>query len=191
MSAVARGHSRPGRNYMNIGDETAVRQVTGQIVYFGPMTERPRFHANDHSRDNLVLESHAVTIEDARLRDIPPSLDREGFTLIRHRSAIDDFRDLVRVAEIVDRAAVPDQREAFPVKRRRDVAQPRILDRHGMAFEHQIVARMVVGMKARPFGHRAEIDDLSGDLPDRCFIADVHVISPWPTMPASDRRHLW
>ena len=67
--------------------------MTGRINYLGPMTERPRFHANDHSRDRLVLESHAVTIEDARRRAVAPSLDREGFALVPHQSAIHDFHD--------------------------------------------------------------------------------------------------
>ncbi len=69
------------------------RTVTADIVYLGPMAERPRFHANDHSRDNLVLDTHAVVIEDARWRRVPPSLDREGFTLVKHESAIEDFCD--------------------------------------------------------------------------------------------------
>jgi len=73
--------------------QNPTRTVTGSIVYLGAMTERPRFHANDHSRDNLVLEKHTVTVEDARSRAVPASLAREGFTLVPHRSAIADFRD--------------------------------------------------------------------------------------------------
>jgi hypothetical protein len=79
---------------MTIVEKTMAREVTGRIVYLGPMTERPRFHANDHSRDNLVLETHAVPIEDARSWSAPPALDREGFALVPHRSAIANFRDL-------------------------------------------------------------------------------------------------
>ncbi len=82
---------------MTVTEKPAVRTVTGNIVYLAPMTERPRFHANDHSRDNLVLETHAVTIADARSRPVPPSLDREGFALIQHRSGIADFRDMAGV----------------------------------------------------------------------------------------------
>jgi hypothetical protein len=81
-----------------VNELSPARAVTADIVYLGRMTERPRFHANDHSRDNLVLETHAVPIEDARCRPVPPSLDREGFVLVKHESAIADFRDTDEVA---------------------------------------------------------------------------------------------
>ena len=79
--------------------QSLARTVTGSIVYLGPMAERPRFHANDHSRDNLVLQKHKVTVEDARSRGVPASLAREGFTLVPHKSAIADFRDADQVAK--------------------------------------------------------------------------------------------
>jgi hypothetical protein len=85
---------------MTITEKSRTRTVTGKIVYLGAMTERPRFHANDHSRDNLVLETHRVAIEDARSRVVPPSLDREGFTLVPHKSAIADFRDEDQVGRL-------------------------------------------------------------------------------------------
>lgn len=85
-----------------IKEASPAHTVTADIVYLGPMAERPRFHANDHSRDNLVLDTHAVAIEDARWRHVPPSLEREGFMLVKHKSAIEDFRD---VDEVGRRAA--------------------------------------------------------------------------------------
>jgi hypothetical protein len=78
---------------MTLEEKVRSRTVSGDIVYLGAMSERPRFHANDHSRDNLVLETHRVAIADARSWAVPPSLDREGFALIPHRSKIADFRD--------------------------------------------------------------------------------------------------
>lgn len=71
----------------------AVRRVEGTVNYTAPMRERPRYYANDHSRDVLVLEPHRVTIEDARTRADPPRLARDGFQLVPHRSAVRDFRD--------------------------------------------------------------------------------------------------
>ena len=85
---------------MMADEKLRLRTVTGVINYLGPMTERPRFHANDHSRDNLVLEGHRVAIEDARARDVAPSLDREGFMLVPHRTEIADFRDANAVRRI-------------------------------------------------------------------------------------------
>jgi len=85
---------------MAVNEKTMVRTISGQINYLGAMTARPRFHANDHARDNLVLETRSVAIEDARSRSVPPALDREGFALIPHRSAIGDFRDTDAVKRI-------------------------------------------------------------------------------------------
>lgn len=64
------------------------------------MTERPRYFANDHSRDVLVLDPRTVPIEDARSRADAPSLEHEGFTLVEHRSAVTDFRDRDEVAHV-------------------------------------------------------------------------------------------
>ena len=63
------------------------------INYIGPMDERPRFHAQDHRRDNLRYDSHVMPIHDARRFERPPSLDREGLTLCAHASAVQDFHD--------------------------------------------------------------------------------------------------
>lgn len=64
--------------------------VTSTINYSAPMAERPRYYANDHARDRLSLDAREVTFHDGRAD--PPSLDREGFALIRHDSAVKDFR---------------------------------------------------------------------------------------------------
>jgi hypothetical protein len=63
------------------------------INYVAPMAERPKFHAQDHRRDNLRLNPRRVAIRNARsLRDAP-ALEREGIALARHASAVRDFRD--------------------------------------------------------------------------------------------------
>ena len=68
------------------------RTARATINYLGEMNVRPRYHAQDHARDNLVLDPRVVEIEDLRGGD-PPSLAREGFTLVPHKSAVADFRD--------------------------------------------------------------------------------------------------
>jgi hypothetical protein len=74
------------------------RSVTALISYLGAMTERPRYFANNHSRDVLVLDPRRVPIEDARTLATAPSLQREGFMLVGHRSAVSDFSDRDEVA---------------------------------------------------------------------------------------------
>jgi hypothetical protein len=79
------------------------RTVEAEINYLAPMDTMPYFYARDHDRDNLALEPRQVTIEDARQAMPAPSLDREGFTLVRHKSAVTDFEDTEATATIYAR----------------------------------------------------------------------------------------
>jgi hypothetical protein len=75
-------------------------QVEGRINYLGAMSVRPRFYAVDYSRDNLVIDGRMMSISNARLSSPPPSLDREGFTLVPHHSPVSEFRDMEAVQRI-------------------------------------------------------------------------------------------
>jgi hypothetical protein len=61
------------------------------IAYAGRSLPRPRYYANDHSRDVLDITLIEMPVTDARAR--APALDDAGFTLIAHRSAVSDFAD--------------------------------------------------------------------------------------------------
>ncbi len=61
------------------------------IAYAGRTGERPRYYANDHSRDTVLIEGHVMRVTESRA--IATTLDREGFILIPHRSLIADFAD--------------------------------------------------------------------------------------------------
>ena len=76
------------------------RIVEGSINYAAPMDVRPRFYANDHSRDVLELEPRTVPIEDARVGPQAPSLECEGIVLVPHRSVVGDFRNAAEVAAL-------------------------------------------------------------------------------------------
>ena len=88
-------------------EQQSGRFVKGEMNFIGPMRERPRYHANDSSRDVLNLDPHTVDIEDKRDCNVPPSLEVEGFALYPHKSAVVNFRDL----EEVSRVNVPELRE--------------------------------------------------------------------------------
>lgn len=79
------------------------RTVEAEINYLGPMDSMPYFYARDHDRDHMVLEPCRVAIADARQADPAPSLDREGFTLVPHKSAVTDFEDADATANIYAR----------------------------------------------------------------------------------------
>jgi hypothetical protein len=68
------------------------RTVESRVNYIGAMSERPRYYANDHSRDLLALDDRAIRIENVR-GGPSPSLEREGFVLVPHHSAVQNFRD--------------------------------------------------------------------------------------------------
>src|SRR4051812_10660866 len=68
------------------------------IAYAGRGVTRPRYYANDHTRNVLEIVLVNMDITDGRGRD--PTLDGNGFTLIRHHSAVRDFTDRAAVEAI-------------------------------------------------------------------------------------------
>jgi len=78
-------------------DRLDLPYVEAELHYLAHMTERPRNYTFDPPpgvpRSNTVHETHVVPIYDLREIDAEISLDREGFELIGHRSAVRDFYD--------------------------------------------------------------------------------------------------
>jgi hypothetical protein len=62
------------------------------VNYLARMVVRPRYHANDSSRDVLDLDPRTMPIADLRDAAEPPTLDREGFQLVPHASAVTDWQ---------------------------------------------------------------------------------------------------
>lgn len=72
--------------------------VSAAIAYAGRGVARPRYYANDHSRDVLDIAPVPMPITDARGRGM--TLDAAGFTLLPHRSMVADFSDRASVDAI-------------------------------------------------------------------------------------------
>jgi hypothetical protein len=72
--------------------------LTAPIAYAARSIVRPRYYANDHSRDVLDIEPHLMPIADAR--EIPSTVDVEGFALIPHQSSVADFNDAAAVTAL-------------------------------------------------------------------------------------------
>ncbi len=70
-------------------------QVEAALNYLAPMQERPRTYTFDPppgvARSNLAIEPHRVPIRSARPIEAEVSLDREGFAVLHHGSAVRDF----------------------------------------------------------------------------------------------------
>lgn len=64
------------------------RTIGCRVNYVQPTARRPRYHADDGSRDVLALDSRPVQIADARKAPRAPSLAFEGFALFGHESAL-------------------------------------------------------------------------------------------------------
>ena len=65
--------------------------VTSTVNYLGEMDVRPVFYAQHRERDNLVLEPRDIAIYDARSLQVQPSLETNGFMLVRHETSVSDF----------------------------------------------------------------------------------------------------
>ena len=72
--------------------------VTAPIAYVRDTGERPRYYANAHEKDTIVLAPMPMPIAD--LRGQPTSLDVEGCVLVRHRSEVADFADPAQIERI-------------------------------------------------------------------------------------------
>ena len=69
--------------------------VTAELNYLAPVAGKPRTYAFDpppgEPKSTALPEAHNVPIFDGRLIADSFSLDREGFAVVRQRSAVGDF----------------------------------------------------------------------------------------------------
>ena len=84
--------------------------IQTELGYLIPSTEKPIYIASEAGADarldiSAKFASHAVTIHDAREKEPAPTLDREGFRLIRHDTSVSDFYDDAEVSEVYEREA--------------------------------------------------------------------------------------
>lgn len=76
----------------------AAQDVRAAIGYTGRTDRAPYFYANAHEKDYVPLEPQEVAIRDARGLDT--DLDREGFVLVPHASAVADLTDMEQVVTV-------------------------------------------------------------------------------------------
>ncbi len=72
--------------------------VQARINYTGQMSEKPRYHAMDPSRDVHLLDPRTVPICEAERGEA--RLDREGFQLVSHSSSVRDFLDTPQLERV-------------------------------------------------------------------------------------------
>ena len=83
--------------------------VTAELNYLAPTAEKPRTYALDpppgEPKSTALPEPHRVPIFDARPIADGITLDREGFALVRHPTAVRDFYDEKEVRNVYYPAA--------------------------------------------------------------------------------------
>ena len=75
----------------------ALPAVQAELNYLVPPSTKPRTYAYEPPpgvpRTDMAPDPHRLPIRDVRRAASIVSLDREGFSLVRHRSAVRDFQD--------------------------------------------------------------------------------------------------
>ena len=74
--------------------------VESTVNYLDEMDELPVFYADKHQDNNLKLSAHRIVVHDARPVQSRLSLDREGFRLVEHRTAMVNFRDSDEIQKV-------------------------------------------------------------------------------------------
>ena len=159
--------------------------VEGVLNYLAPTNERPRTYTNDQPpgepRTTVVSESHVVPIRNLRPVASAVSLDREGFSLVHHDTAVTDFYDDDEVKSVyypevetaLEDATDADRVFIFDHTTRRHI--PGVEDiRTGV---RQPVARVHVDHTAKSGPQR--VRDLLPDEADDLLRGRVQVINLW------------
>jgi hypothetical protein len=100
----------------SVNAEAMSPALYASVNYIGDQSGRPLFHTSDPTRSRLVLDPHRVVVKDARSLSAP-SLDREGFQLLRQPLPPLDYKDitqrdgpyLIQLQEIVRSALKADR----------------------------------------------------------------------------------
>jgi len=160
--------------------------VTADLNYLTPTSDRPRTFTFEpplgKPRSNIVPEPHSLPIHDARPISGNLSLDREGFALVRQKSAVKDFyndeeieavyypeaEQLIKAATGADRVFVFDHTVRKRVPGAADIRD---------GGPRQPVARVHVDHTARSGPHR--VRDLLPDDADELLKGRVQIINLW------------
>ncbi len=148
----------------------ALPQVEGALNYIAPMRERPRTLAYEAPSGipvtNIVSEPHIMPIHDVRPIVSDFELDREGFAVLPHLTAVRDFYD----DDEVRRVYYPEAEHLL---------QQVLGASHVFVFDHTVrrrvagVADRAAGAPRQPVG-RVHVDhtDTSGPQRIRDFLGD-------------------
>ena len=82
----------------------SIYSLKAKLNYMTPMAERPYTYTYSPEEgitaNNVVYESHTVSIENGRSRLGELSLDQQGFTLLSHHSQVNNFYDETEIRAV-------------------------------------------------------------------------------------------
>ena len=160
--------------------------VDAVLNYLAPMADRPRNYTFDPPpgipRSNSTHEAHTVPISDARAVASDISLDREGFAVLHHQSAVKDFwdEDEVRrvyypeVQRVLAEATGASKVYIFDHTLRRRV---RGVNDRALGTPRQPATRVHVDQTAKSGTQR--VRDFFGDEAEELLRGRVQVINLW------------
>jgi hypothetical protein len=150
-------------------------RIRTRISYVARESRRPVANVTEPSRSYIPRVEETVCVEDVRRSECSPSLEREGFALLRHRSSVTDFRDadqlrrvhLAEAEEIVRRAtgAAHVYALAKTVLRSADherIAGPGLIADHPALIVHSDYTDRSVGALAQAVLRRAGLASAPG-----------------------------
>jgi hypothetical protein len=164
----------------------ALPYVEGELNYMKAMAGRPRYLAYDpepgEERSNMTYDPHMMPIHDMRPIQRELDLDRQGFGLVEHRSAVRDFWDDDEVrrvyypeaAEFIKAHTGASKVFVFDHVQRRRIPGVRDYSRSG---PRQPATRVHVDHTARSGPQR--VRDLIPDEADELLKGRVQVINLW------------
>ena len=123
--------------------------VKGLINYTAHMAHPPRYHAMDATRNVHLFDPRTVTITEARSKSQRPTLDREGFQLVAHSSAVRNSLDSNELERVY---------------------YPEIL-----ALIREVTGARAVAVVSTPFVRFGERSGLSGELKNSRPARFVHI----------------
>ncbi|HVH80936.1 MAG TPA: CmcJ/NvfI family oxidoreductase [Stellaceae bacterium] len=168
-------------------DRAKLPHVDGELNYMAPMAERPRYLAYvpepGEPPTNMTYDPHIMPIHDMRPIQHELDLDREGFALVEHRTAVQDLWDddeIRRVyypeaAELIKQYTGASRVFVFDHVQRRRV--PGSLGDRRAAGPRQPATRVHVDHTGRSGPQR--VRDLLPDDADELLKGRVQVINLW------------
>jgi hypothetical protein len=168
--------------------------IEAALTFLVPSAQKPKVLMCAEGAEGIertgTYRAVTVVIQDARSLPEPPTLDREGFALVRHSSEVDDFLDPAaverlyypEVVELLQRATGASEVHVFDhtVRAQDGSMQPRRGQRQPVTFVHNDYTERSALQRVRDF--------FSPETAARLLVGRVAFVNVWRSIGASAER---